>query len=298
MGKGNKLSEFNATRREDALGELPDGLPDDVPASVAREGRTERHRSIKASARQILETPAPMPAAPVRPALVLPGEQVDVDTAKAPLVRATAPLDPRRATRHEERKATVERLTKETQIVCSVDLDGVGHTEIDCEIGFFAHMLEALGRHAHLDLHMRIRGDLHIDQHHTVEDTAMVLGQAIRKALGDRRGIWRSATMRFPMDETLAECSIDIAGRPHLVFAADFAREKIGDLHTDLVVEFFAALSHSLGCNLHLELIRGHNDHHKCEALFKAFARALEFAVAIHPRASQEVPSTKGSLDG
>ena len=298
MGKGNKISEFNATRREEGIDDVADQLPDMLPVTGVQDGRTERHRSVKAAVRQVLETPGPMPAEPVGLNFAPAGNISEIDTLKAPALRNDATLDPRRATRIEARKATVERITKETQIVCSVDLDGVGHTQIDCEIGFFAHMLEALGRHAHIDLQMRIRGDLHIDQHHTVEDTALVLGQAIRKALGDRRGIWRSATMRFPMDETLAECSIDIAGRPHLVFAAQFGREKIGDLHTDLVVEFFAALTHSLGCNLHLELIRGHNDHHKCEALFKAFARALELAVAIHPRASQEVPSTKGSLDG
>jgi len=196
------------------------------------------------------------------------------------------------------RTASVERNTKETQITCRVDLDGVGKTRIDCPIGFLGHMLEALGRHAHFDLEMTIRGDLHVDQHHTVEDTALVLGQAVRQALGDRTGIWRTGFCRFPMDETLAECAIDIAGRPHLVYHAEFTRLHVGELQTDLVVEFFQALAISLGCNVHLELVRGHNDHHKVEALFKAFARALELAVAIHPRAFAEVPSTKGALDG
>lgn len=196
------------------------------------------------------------------------------------------------------RSASVDRVTKETQIHATVNLDGVGQTQVDCEIGFFGHMLEALGRHAHLDLNLHIRGDLHVDQHHTVEDTAIVLGQAIKQALGDKRGIWRTGHMRFPMDETLAECAIDIAGRPHLVFLAEFSREKVGELHTDLVVEFFQAMAISLGANIHLELVRGHNDHHKVEALFKAFARALELAISRHPRAVAELPSTKGSLDG
>jgi imidazoleglycerol-phosphate dehydratase len=196
------------------------------------------------------------------------------------------------------RTAVVERLTRETQITCRVDLDGVGRTRIDCPIGFLGHMLEAFGRHAHVDLDMTIRGDLHVDQHHTVEDTALVLGQAIRQALGDRKGIWRTGWCRFPMDETLAECAIDIAGRPHLVWLAAFTRTHVGELQTDLVVEFFQALAISLGCNLHLELVRGHNDHHKIEALFKAFARSLELAVTVHPRAFAEIPSTKGALDG
>ena len=196
------------------------------------------------------------------------------------------------------RTAQVERNTKETQIRCSVDLDGRGRTSVDCPIGFFAHMLEALGRHGHFDLDLHIRGDLHVDQHHTVEDTAIVLGQAISRALGEKRGIWRTASCQFPMDETLASCAIDLGGRPHLVFEGRFTHEKVGDLHTDLVIEFFRALSITLGANLHLELLRGENDHHKIEALFKACGRALELAVAVHPRAGNEVPSTKGALDG
>ena len=195
------------------------------------------------------------------------------------------------------RKATVERNSRETQIRAEVDLDGVGQTAVDCPIGFLGHMLEALGRHAHIDLTMHIRGDLHVDQHHTVEDSAIVLGQAIKQALGERRGIWRTGWCQFPMDETLATCAIDLAGRPHLVFLAEFARPAVGELHTDLVVEFFQAMAIALGANIHLELVRGHNDHHKVEALFKAFARALELAVALHPRALAELPTTKGAID-
>lgn len=202
------------------------------------------------------------------------------------------------ATGLNPRTAEVERHTRETQIRCRVDLDGVGTTRVDCPIGFLGHMLEALGRHAHLDLEVSIRGDLHVDQHHTVEDTALVIGQALRQALGDRRGIWRTGWCRFPMDETLAECAIDIAGRPHLEWQVRFERSHLGELQSDLVHEFFQAMAIALGANLHLEVVRGGNDHHRCEALFKAFARALELAIAIHPRAAAEVPSTKGSLDG
>lgn len=205
-------------------------------------------------------------------------------------------MKPEIATR--QRTAQVQRHTRETTIDCELNLDGRGQAEIACPIGFLAHMLEALTRHAHLDLKMRIAGDLHVDQHHTVEDAGLVLGKALRDALGDRRGIWRTGSCRFPMDEALAEAAIDIAGRPYLHFEADFARESVGDLQTDLIREFFAAVAGSLGANLHLALIRGENTHHCVEALFKAFGRALELAVAQHPRATDEVPSTKGSLDG
>ncbi len=196
------------------------------------------------------------------------------------------------------RQATVERNTRETQIRVTVNLDGTGRTEIDCPIGFLGHMLEALGRHAHFDLQVQVRGDLHVDQHHTVEDTAIVVGQAIRQALGERRGIWRTGWCRFPMDEVLAECALDLGGRPHFVWDAAFQRPFIGELQSDLIREFFQALSLSLAANLHLQIVRPGNDHHQAEALFKATARALELAVAIHPRAAAELPTTKGALDG
>lgn len=196
------------------------------------------------------------------------------------------------------RQATVERNTRETQIRVSVNLDGSGHTEVDCPIGFLGHMLEALGRHAHFDLQVHVRGDLHVDQHHTVEDTAIVLGHAIRQALGERRGIWRTGWCRFPMDEVLAECAIDLGGRPHFLWDASFQRPFIGELQSDLVREFFQALSIALAANLHLQVVRPGNDHHQAEALFKATARALEMAVALHPRAKEELPTTKGALDG
>ena len=194
------------------------------------------------------------------------------------------------------RQATTERNTKETQISATIDLDGVGAADVACEIGFFAHMLDAFARHGHFDLTMRIAGDLHIDQHHTVEDTGIVLGKAIRDALGDRKGIWRTGHCRFPMDEAIALVSVDIGGRPYLHFDAAFNKELVGDFHTDLVIEFFRAVSQALGANVHVELPYGENAHHCIEAIFKAFGRAVEIAVARHPRATG-VPSTKGSLD-
>ncbi len=195
------------------------------------------------------------------------------------------------------READVARRTAETQVSCTVHIDGVGCSDVRCEIGFLAHMLDAFARHAHVDLEMQIVGDLHVDQHHTVEDSGLVLGQALREALGERRGIWRTGWCRFPMDEALAEAAVDLSGRPCLVFEASFARPKAGDMHTDLVVEFFAAVANALGANIHLSLIRGENTHHCIEALYKAFGRAFELAAAQHPRAAGEVPSTKGSLE-
>ncbi|MCB9738195.1 MAG: imidazoleglycerol-phosphate dehydratase HisB [Deltaproteobacteria bacterium] len=195
------------------------------------------------------------------------------------------------------RSAFVERMTRETQIRCEVDLDGVGRSAVSTPIGFLTHMLEAFARHAHVDLAIAVQGDLEVDQHHTVEDTGLVLGEALRRALGDRRGIWRTASLEFPMDETRAACAIDLSGRPFLIFDAHFTRDHIGTLASDLLVEFFAALTNSLAANLHLRLCCGENDHHKAEALFKAFARAFELAAAIHPRAAAEIPSTKGALD-
>lgn len=196
------------------------------------------------------------------------------------------------------RCATVERVTRETQIRCTLNLDGTGRTEIVSPIGFLSHMLEALARHAHFDLNMQIAGDLHVDQHHTVEDAGLVLGSALRQALGERRGIWRTGSSRFPMDEALADCAVDIAGRPCLVFEVTFARPFLGELQSDLVREFFGALALALGANVHLHVPYGENDHHKCEAMFKACGRALELATALHPRALSELPSTKGALDG
>ncbi len=197
----------------------------------------------------------------------------------------------------EKRTATVERKTRETDIAITVDLDGTGKTRVDTPIGFFTHMLEALGRHALFDLDVKVRGDLHVDQHHTVEDTGHVLGEAIAKALGERKGIARAGWARHPMDEALADVALDLSGRAHLVFQLDLDGPKIGELQSDLLHDFFDALSRTLGANLHVDLVRGRSDHHKVEATFKALARALRSAVAIEPRARDRIPSTKGSLD-
>jgi imidazoleglycerol-phosphate dehydratase len=197
----------------------------------------------------------------------------------------------------DTRSASIERNTRETQIRAEIDLDGTGSNDVQCEIGFFAHMLEAFSKHGHFDLVLHIAGDLHIDQHHTVEDAGLVLGRAFREALGDRKGIWRTGHCRFPMDEALAVVSIDLSGRPYLHFEAAFGKEQVGDFQTDMVIEFFRAVSQSLGATVHVDLLRGDNAHHCIEAIFKAFGRALEISASHHPRA-RTVPSTKGSLDG
>lgn len=195
------------------------------------------------------------------------------------------------------RRASVERKTRETEIRLSVDLDGAGDVKVATPIGFLTHMLETFGRHSLIDLDLAVQGDLHVDQHHTVEDTGLVLGQGIAKALGDRRGISRAGWARHPMDEALAEAAVDLSGRPCLVFEARFDGPRVGELEVGLVHDFFDALARSLGANLHLDLVRGRNDHHRVEALFKACARAVRMAVARDPRLGDRVPSAKGSLD-
>jgi imidazoleglycerol-phosphate dehydratase len=197
----------------------------------------------------------------------------------------------------EARRATVERSTRETQIRVTVNLDGSGETKIETPIGFLSHMLEALGRHALIDLEVKVSGDLHVDQHHTVEDTGMVLGQAVGKALAERRGISRAGWSRHPMDEALAEAAIDLSGRPHLTIDARLEGPKVGELDTNLLPDFFEAFARAAGANVHIDLVRGRNDHHRVEAIFKAFARALRMAIAREPRLGDRVPSTKGSLD-
>jgi len=196
------------------------------------------------------------------------------------------------------RTATVERKTRETEIAVSLDLDGAGETDIDTGIGFLDHMLESFGRHAMIDLKVRAQGDLHVDFHHTTEDTAIVIGQAVKKALGDHAGITRYADVHVPMDEALTRVAIDISGRPFLVFKAEFVRDKVGTFDTELVQEWFQAFAMNSGITLHAETLYGTNDHHIAESCFKALARALKAAVAIDPRAKDEVPSTKGSLGG
>jgi imidazoleglycerol-phosphate dehydratase len=194
------------------------------------------------------------------------------------------------------RTATIARKTKETAIEVSVDLDGKGAGLIATGIGFFDHMLDQLARHSLIDMTIRAEGDLHIDDHHTVEDTGIALGQAIRQALGDRAGITRYADAMLPMDETLSRAAIDVSGRPFLVFRAEFPREKIGTFDTELVREFFQALAMNAGITLHVETLYGANAHHIAESLFKAVARALRVAVAIDPRQEGAIPSTKGTL--
>ncbi|MCF3945661.1 imidazoleglycerol-phosphate dehydratase HisB [Acidiphilium sp. AL] len=194
------------------------------------------------------------------------------------------------------RTAEITRKTSETAIELALDLDGTGRTEIATGIGFFDHMLTAFGRHAMLDLAVRAEGDLHIDAHHTIEDTGIVLGQAIRQALGDKSGITRFGFAATPMDEALCEAAIDLSGRGFLVFDMTFERPMLGDMDTQLVEEFFRALTVNGGFALHLTRRAGSNAHHVAEAAFKAAARALRVAAEPDPRAQGAVPSTKGVL--
>ncbi|MGE0211701.1 MAG: imidazoleglycerol-phosphate dehydratase HisB [Parvibaculaceae bacterium] len=196
------------------------------------------------------------------------------------------------------RKAEVERQTKETKVRVSVDLDGTGAHAIATGIGFLDHMLEQIARHSLIDISIKAEGDLHIDQHHTTEDVGIVLGQAVAKALGDRRGIARYASVHLPMDETLSRVSIDISGRPYLVWRVIFARQKVGDFDTELFREWFHAFAQNAGMAVHVETLYGGNDHHIAESCFKGLARALREAVALDPRQEGRVPSTKGSLAG
>ena len=196
------------------------------------------------------------------------------------------------------RTATIKRKTKETEIEVTVNLDGTGAADIATGIGFFDHMLDLLARHSRIDLTVKAVGDLHIDYHHTTEDTGIALGQAVRQALGNMAGITRYAGVHMPMDETLSRVVIDISGRPFLVFKADFPRDKIGEFDTELVREWFQAFAMNAGVTLHVETLYGDNNHHIAESCFKGLARALRTAVAIDPKAAGEIPSTKGSLGG
>ena len=196
------------------------------------------------------------------------------------------------------RRATVRRQTKETAIEVTVDLDGTGASDIATGVGFFDHMLDQIARHALVDLTIRATGDLHIDQHHTVEDTGIALGQAIREALGDKRGITRYADVHLPMDEVLTRVALDFSGRPFFVFRTAFSQAKIGTFDTELVREFFHALAMQAHLTLHIETLYGANNHHIAESCFKGLARALRVAVAIDERQGDRIPSTKGSLAG
>ena len=193
------------------------------------------------------------------------------------------------------RIATCTRGTKETNIYATINLDGQGKTNINTGIGFFDHMLEGFARHGLFDLDVQVTGDLQVDCHHTIEDTGIVLGQAIAEALGEKKGIKRYGSFLLPMDETLALCAIDLSGRPYLNFNADFTVEKLGDFDTEMFREFFYAVSYSAAMNLHLKIMDGGNNHHMAEALFKAFGKALDMATMKEPRI-KDVWATKGSL--
>lgn len=195
----------------------------------------------------------------------------------------------------EARKASVDRTTNETSVSAVVDLDG-GLVTIETGVPFFDHMLDQLGRHARIGLELHARGDLEVDAHHTVEDSGIVIGEAITQALGDKKGIRRYADALVPMEEALAQVALDISGRPRLSFQADIPAEAIGTYDTDLTEEFLQALCRSAGLTLHVRLLAGENAHHSVEAIFKGLARALGEAVTIDPRSSDEIPSTKGML--
>lgn len=194
------------------------------------------------------------------------------------------------------RTATVSRRTSETDVFVSVNLDGTGQHMIATGVGFYDHMLEQLARHGLFDLEIRTTGDLHIDAHHTVEDTAIALGQAFAQALGDRAGICRYGHAYAPMDETLSRVALDISGRPFLLWKATFSQPRLGDMDCELIQHVFHSFAQAAGITLHAEVLHGENNHHIAESLFKALARALKDAVSIDPRQAGRIPSTKGTL--
>ncbi|MBM3617664.1 MAG: imidazoleglycerol-phosphate dehydratase HisB [Alphaproteobacteria bacterium] len=198
----------------------------------------------------------------------------------------------------QPRRASVERNTKETRISVELDLDGTGVYDISTGIGFLDHMLEQLSRHGLMDLKLRAEGDLHIDFHHTTEDSGIAIGTAFKKALGERVGITRYAHAYIPMDETLTRVAVDISGRPYLVWNVKFKRDKIGEMDTELFKEWFQAFAFAAGITLHVDNLHGENNHHIIESCFKGLARALRAAASIDPRASDSIPSTKGTLNG
>ena len=195
-----------------------------------------------------------------------------------------------------KRTAKIQRDTKETQISCEVNIDGIGESEIETGIGFLDHMLDSFSRHSLIDLKLNAKGDLHVDQHHTVEDTGIVIGLAIADALGDFSGIKRFGNIHMPMDETLTRVSIDVSKRPHLEWAVKFSKSLLGEMDTELFHEWFAAFAQNLGATLHVENIYGENNHHIAESCFKGLARCIREALSIDPREGDRVPSSKGSL--
>jgi imidazoleglycerol-phosphate dehydratase len=213
--------------------------------------------------------------------------------------KAAAPAARRRAPAASAgRRAAVERKTRETSIAAQLDLDGTGVSAIATGIGFLDHMLDQLSRHSLIDLAVKAQGDLHIDFHHTTEDTGYVVGEAVAKALGDRRGIMRWGEAFVPMDETLTRVALDLSNRPYLIWKVKFSRPKLGEMDTELFKEWFQAFAQSAGATLHVENLYGENNHHIVESCFKGLARALRQAVAVDPRRGDMVPSTKGVLGG
>jgi len=196
------------------------------------------------------------------------------------------------------RTATIQRTTSETDIAVTVNLDGTGSYRVSTGIGFLDHMLEQLSRHSLIDLDLAVKGDLHIDQHHTTEDSAIALGQAVAKALGDRKGITRYGAAYAPMDETLTRVAIDISGRPFLVWRSEFSQPRLGEMDSELFEHWFHSFAQAAGITLHVETLYGRNNHHIVESAYKALARALRQAVEIDPRKADAVPSTKGTLGG
>ena len=192
------------------------------------------------------------------------------------------------------RTASIKRKTSETDIAVTLNLDGTGRADIETGIGFLDHMLKSFAKHGFFDLTVKVKGDLYVDCHHTIEDTGIVLGEAIKEALGDKKSIKRYGSMLLPMDETLVLCAIDLSGRPYLNFQGEFTTDRVGDFDTEMVREFFYAVSYSAGMNLNIKQLDGDNNHHIIEAMFKAFAKALDEAVSIDPRI--DVLSTKGAL--
>lgn len=196
------------------------------------------------------------------------------------------------------RTASISRNTKETEIAVEVNLDGSGQYEISTGIGFLDHMIEQFSRHSLIDIKCRIKGDLHVDQHHTAEDSAIAIGQAISKALGDKAGIMRYGSAYSPMDETLSRVALDISGRPYFVWKAGFTQERLGEMDTELFEHWFHSIADAVGLTLHIELLYGKNNHHIAESIYKGFARAMRAAVEIDPRKGGVIPSTKGILGG
>ena len=194
-----------------------------------------------------------------------------------------------------DRTASISRTTSETDIAVTLNLDGSGRSDIDTGIGFFDHMLRSFAKHGFFDLTVQVKGDLEVDCHHTIEDTGIVLGEAIKKAVGDKKGIRRYGSFALPMDETLVLTALDLSGRPYLCFDADFTVDRVGEFDTEMVREFFYAISYSCGMNLHIRQLAGQNNHHIIEAIFKSFAKALDEATGYDPRI-KDVLSTKGAL--